>query len=601
MKMNYQKYFPEFNNNNIIKKLIFDEINNEEEYLKEYNKIVLNKWKKINSVGSFIKIANPELFDCSDKINENKQSSFKNLSNNNIIKEIINENIFNYNNKQININNNKEEKKKIIKYFLEFRFESGNLWKAIQVEQYKYQLIISPDINQQNIHFQWFYFEISNMEKGIPYNFEIINCLKNISMFSKGMQPVLFSTIEAEKYGRIGWIRAGTEINYFKNLYKIPNLEINLIKENNNNNLLLLNNNNKRIKKSLLKNKNICNNKLNNQNNNCCDNIKTNEIIRNFSSLYFTLYFPHNEDHCYIAYHFPYTYTRLQCTIERWISSTSLPLNIFFWRQKLCNTLSGNCVPILTITNYNKHLKSKQIILITSRVHPGESNSSWIIHGFIQFLLSTHPLANRARDIFIFKLIPMLNPDGVINGSHRCSLTGQDLNRVWNCPSPIFHPSIFNTKALIQYMVEILKIPPFSFIDLHGHSRKANIFMYGNNPMESWCSADNSFESKTFSLLPEILSKFSDSFSLKDCSFSITKAKEFSARVSTWRQFNLERVYTCESSYWGFDFGSKSGTQITIADLKRMGTELVEGLVHLYDIHINELNKNINKLIPNLL
>jgi hypothetical protein len=36
--------------------------------------------------------------------------------------------------------------------------------------------------------------------------------------------------------------------------------------------------------------------------------------------------------------------------------------------------------------------------------------------GFIQFLISSHPLANRARDIFIFKIIPMLNPDGVING-----------------------------------------------------------------------------------------------------------------------------------------------------------------------------------------
>nr|CAD2176105.1 unnamed protein product [Meloidogyne enterolobii] len=307
---------------------------------------------------------------------------------------------------------------------------------------------------------------------------------------------------------------------------------------------------------------------------------------RNFSSLRFTLCFPHDEDVCYIAYHFPYTYTKLQSTIEWWISSSS-SLNLFFYRQKLCSTLNKNFISLLTITT-NKNIKSKQIILITSRVHPGESNSSWIIHGFIQFLLSSHPLAIRARDLFIFKIIPMLNPDGVINGSHRCSLAGQDLNRVWNCPSPILHPSIFHTKALIQYMVEILKMPPFSFIDLHGHSRKPNIFMYGNNPLESWCPTDitnNSQQSKTFSLLPEILSKSSDSFSLKDCSFSITKAKEFSARVSIWRQFKLERVYTCESSYFGFDFGSKAGTQITITDLKRMGAELVEGLVYLREFN----------------
>nr|CAD2201306.1 unnamed protein product [Meloidogyne enterolobii] len=172
---------------------------------------------------------------------------------------------------------------------------------------------------------------------------------------------------------------------------------------------------------------------------------------RNFSSLRFTLCFPHDEDVCYIAYHFPYTYTKLQSTIEWWISSSSSSLNLFFYRQKLCSTLNKNFISLLTITT-NKNIKSKQIILITSRVHPGESNSSWIIHGFIQFLLSSHPLAIRARDLFIFKIIPMLNPDGVINGSHRCSLVGQDLNRVWNCPLPILHPSIFHTKALIQYM-----------------------------------------------------------------------------------------------------------------------------------------------------
>ena len=29
------------------------------------------------------------------------------------------------------------------------------------------------------------------------------------------------------------------------------------------------------------------------------------------------------------------------------------------------------------------------------------------------------------------KVVPMLNPDGVINGNYRCSLAGVDLNRVW--------------------------------------------------------------------------------------------------------------------------------------------------------------------------
>ena len=37
--------------------------------------------------------------------------------------------------------------------------------------------------------------------------------------------------------------------------------------------------------------------------------------------------------------------------------------------------------------------------------------------------------AQLLRDKYIFKIIPMLNPDGVINGNYRCNLAGFDLNR----------------------------------------------------------------------------------------------------------------------------------------------------------------------------
>ena len=60
------------------------------------------------------------------------------------------------------------------------------------------------------------------------------------------------------------------------------------------------------------------------------------------------------------------------------------------------------------------------------------------------------------RKKFVFKLIPMLNPDGVINGSHRCSLAGVDLNRVWDRPSKTLHPTVFHTKGIIQYLVRFI-------------------------------------------------------------------------------------------------------------------------------------------------
>ncbi len=44
----------------------------------------------------------------------------------------------------------------------------------------------------------------------------------------------------------------------------------------------------------------------------------------------------------------------------------------------------------------------------------------------------------------------MLNPDGVIIGNYRCSLTGKDMNRNFRHPRKHTFPTIFHIKELIQ-------------------------------------------------------------------------------------------------------------------------------------------------------
>jgi hypothetical protein len=58
-----------------------------------------------------------------------------------------------------------------------------------------------------------------------------------------------------------------------------------------------------------------------------------------------------------------------------------------------------------------------------------------MMQGVIDFLLSDSPEADYLRSMYIFKIIPMINIDGVINGNYRCSLVGSDLNRRWKSPS----------------------------------------------------------------------------------------------------------------------------------------------------------------------
>lgn len=66
---------------------------------------------------------------------------------------------------------------------------------------------------------------------------------------------------------------------------------------------------------------------------------------------------------------------------------------------------------------------------MANRVHPGETNASWMMKGVLDYITSDSLQAVALREKFVFKIVPMLNPDGVIVGNYRCSLAGGDLNR----------------------------------------------------------------------------------------------------------------------------------------------------------------------------
>ena len=87
---------------------------------------------------------------------------------------------------------------------------------------------------------------------------------------------------------------------------------------------------------------------------------------------------------------------------------------------------------LLIITNFEsseEEIALRKAVILTARVHPGESNSSFIMQGIIDFITGNDKIAKILRNIYVFKIIPMLNPDGVVVGNYRCSLSGLDLNR----------------------------------------------------------------------------------------------------------------------------------------------------------------------------
>lgn len=59
------------------------------------------------------------------------------------------------------------------------------------------------------------------------------------------------------------------------------------------------------------------------------------------------------------------------------------------------------------------------------------------MEGVINYLLGSSIEAIFLRSQFVFKIIPMMNPDGVIYGNSRCNLAGVDINRQWIEPSKV--------------------------------------------------------------------------------------------------------------------------------------------------------------------
>ncbi|KAF4759064.1 hypothetical protein FOZ63_021812, partial [Perkinsus olseni] len=332
----------------------------------------------------------------------------------------------------------------------------------------RYDLVLCPDTGTYG-NTQWFFFSISNVTKGKSVKLSLVTMGKPSSLFQKGMQPVVWSTREFHQGDGMGWSRgAGIgSLQYGKT----------------NTHRHLLTNVAADLKMGEV-----------------CDGVAAVEVPRQAASfaeasvLTFEYTPQWEDDTVYFAYTFPYTLTRLQGFIKEMEGSRGG--RRYLARYPLCRSLAGNRLDVLTITSSGEeddptalaergeedtsqslHGCRKKYIAITARVHPGESVSSFACEGLIRELLSESPLAKKLRAKYVFKIIPMLNPDGVVLGNYRTNLSGRDLNRVWNQPCKLLHPTIYFAKRALSRCA-----PLGVFADLHGHSRKLNWFVYGCLP-----------------------------------------------------------------------------------------------------------------------
>jgi len=149
----------------------------------------------------------------------------------------------------------------------------------------------------------------------------------------------------------------------------------------------------------------------------------------------------------------PYSYSDLR----KFLSTICVEQNnniIKYWI--VGKSVSGNSIYSLLITDFTSSFQEiglRKSIIFTSRIHPGfflirEANSSFVIESIINFLIGNSNEAIILRKFYIFKIIPMLNPDGVICGNYRCSLNGIDLNRQWIDSKEILAQEVYSVKEV---------------------------------------------------------------------------------------------------------------------------------------------------------
>ena len=452
-------------------------------------------------------------------------------------------------------------------------FESGNLLRAVQKGDANYDLFLRSDLHTPG-HTQWFYFAVANThppelvklsEQGVDVppvrvRFNIVNFTKPDSLFNMGMRPVVYSVQDATQKS-IGWVRAGSDISYYGN--------------------------------SFLRNN------------------AAGEGLAYYYTLSFTMEFHNPTDTMLIAYSYPYTMSDYRSHISEILDR---PGSSDIVRQfRLCQTLSGEDCDLLVVTNFadkdrerigpvnlqatdmsgadtaafggstNKTLRTnkgkqqqqqlKPALFLSCRVHPGETPASWMMKGMLEFLTSDCSQAVLLRQVFVIFIVPMLNPDGVMYGNNRCSLAGVDLNRQWKLPIKAMHPTVYHLK---YFMLAQRKIRDVSmYIDLHGHSRKYNVFMYGCDDKKRPRPQVRAFP--RFFSLHNVGKKY---VCYADCSFTVKKGRESTARVVVAKEVNIPCSFTLEATFCGSNYGPLKHCHMNIGHMQEVGSALCDAILN---------------------
>jgi murein tripeptide amidase MpaA len=200
----------------------------------------------------------------------------------------------------------------------------------------------------------------------------------------------------------------------------------------------------------------------------------TGEASREGTTYVFTHQFTADKER--IAFHHPFTWTMNQQNLIRWIRDPHVEHTV------IGQSVQTRDINMLRITDAESNPPHGKLgFWIIARQHAAEVTGSFMMEGFIDFVLSDDPRAVNLREHAVINCVPMMNPDGVVAGNYRDNFAGANLNREWNPPSLLESPEVLAVTNQIADWVADGNSYDF-FADLHSTSGGTQNYVYHPGP-----------------------------------------------------------------------------------------------------------------------
>lgn len=151
------------------------------------------------------------------------------------------------------------------------------------------------------------------------------------------------------------------------------------------------------------------------------------------------------DEEIYFAFAYPYSTIDVENKLIQ-VEELCKANNYYFHWDILIKSLEGWNVDIITISDKDSQTSDyeappegifletkekpilfkdrKKYVFLSARVHPGETPSSFVLNGLLDLILTSKKQGSTLLKNYVFKIIPILNPDGVSWGYYRLDTAG---------------------------------------------------------------------------------------------------------------------------------------------------------------------------------